>query len=189
MAPGVVPVHVAGGLHEHATRPAGGVEKLLLAGDGLEDFNHVLHDRGWSVERAAVLSLGEGEVAKEVFVDLAEEVNRYRLGDVFEHADDLREEFRLLLRHELPVNRLGEDARHLGVLALDGLHRVLDERRLVRVVGSSVDEIVVCLLREVESAFLDGYLARRLCHAGVLQLVELAVDFSLVLLEENVRVP
>ena len=71
----VVPVHVAGSLNEHAARSAGGVEKLLLAGYGLEDFDHVLDDRGGGVERAAVLSFGEGEVAEEVFVYLAEEVN------------------------------------------------------------------------------------------------------------------
>ena len=61
-----------GRLHEHAAGAARGVVDLAV--EGFEDLHDEPHDRGGSEELAALLALGECELAEEVLVDEPEPV-------------------------------------------------------------------------------------------------------------------
>ena len=65
-------VDEARALHEHAARPAGRVEDLAV--EGLDDLDDQPDDRGRCEVLAALLTLGDRELAEEVLVDLAEGV-------------------------------------------------------------------------------------------------------------------
>jgi hypothetical protein len=60
------------GLHEHAAGAAAGVVHLAVVGG--EHGDQGLDDAGGGVELAALLALGAGELAEEVFVHLAQHV-------------------------------------------------------------------------------------------------------------------
>ena len=61
-----------GALDEHAARPARGVEDLAV--ERLDDLDDQPDDRRRREELAALLALGDRELAEEVLVDLAEGV-------------------------------------------------------------------------------------------------------------------
>ena len=67
-----------GGLDEHPARAAGGVVDFPV--EGFEDLDDEPDDRGGCEELAALLALGEGELAEEVLVDQPEPVtlDRFR---------------------------------------------------------------------------------------------------------------
>ena len=81
----LVLLHEARALHEHAARAAGGVEDAPV--EGLDDLDEQPDDAARRVELAALLPLGAGELAEEVFVDAPEGVVVQRggnLGDLLE---------------------------------------------------------------------------------------------------------
>ena len=106
------------GLHEHAAGAAAGVIDLAVVRG--EDGDQCLDDGGRGVELAALLALGAGELAEEVFIDLPEHVTR--LAGVVAEADGGDQIDQLA---ELAIRQLGtgiafvEDALQLGVLDLD----------------------------------------------------------------------
>ena len=110
-------------LDEHAARPAGGVEDAAL--ERLDDVDDQLDDRRGREELAATLSLSEGEVAKEVLVDLPEGV---ALDVVWDRADQAKKfgQDRVVEPGVVP----GEDTLEVGVLHLDRIHGPVD--RLAR---------------------------------------------------------
>ena len=61
-----------GRLNEHATRPTGRIKDPPMI--RLDDFDDQLDQRRGREELAAFLTFSTGEIAEEVFVDLAERV-------------------------------------------------------------------------------------------------------------------
>ena len=115
----LVSLDEVGTLDEHAARTARRVEDASVV--RLDDFDDQLDQRGGREELAALLALGTGEVAEEVFVNLAESVP-------FGIHRNLRE--RLQQGDEGGVLDLvvglGENALQFLVLGLDRLHRLVD---------------------------------------------------------------
>src|SRR5439155_18402476 len=70
-------------LHEHAAGPAAGIVNAAFV--GREHLDEETHNALRSVELAAFLAFGAGELAEEVFVDAAEDV--FRAVRLVAHAD------------------------------------------------------------------------------------------------------
>ena len=138
-------------LHEHAARAAAGVVDAALVGREHLD-QHAHHVRG-RVELAAALALGAGEPGEEVLVDAAERVlgavGRAAERDVADQVDDLAEP--LLVEAGAGVV-LGQHALERGVVALDGGHRVVDERADRRLRRARLQVRPARLLRHPEDA-------------------------------------
>ncbi|CEF49218.1 unnamed protein product [uncultured bacterium] len=115
----LVSLNEVGTLDKHTTRPAGRIEDAPVI--WLNDVDDQLDQPCWREELAALLPLCAGEIAQEVFVNLAE-------GVPFGIHRNLRE--RLEQRDERGVFdlvvSLGEDALEFFVLRLDRLHRFVD---------------------------------------------------------------
>ncbi len=109
----------AGALHEHAAGTAGRVKNAPV--ERLDDADDELDDGGGGEELAALLPLAHGELAEEVFVDLAEGVPLDVHGDGVHGLEQLDEQGVL----EAVVG-LGQDVLEVGVLRLDGAHGVVD---------------------------------------------------------------
>ena len=126
------------GLHEHAAGAAAGVIDLAVVRG--EDGDQRLDDAGRRVELAALLAFGAGELAEEVFIDLAEHVAR--LAGVVAEADGGHQIDQLA---ELAVRQLGaavafvEDALELGVFDFDEGQRVVDALADVRLLGGGAE--------------------------------------------------
>ena len=114
-------VDEAGALHEHAAGAAGRVEDAAV--EGLDDADDELDDGGGGEELAALLALAHGEVAEEVFVNLAEGVPLDVHGDGVHGLEQFLEQGVL----EAVVG-LGQHVLEVGVLRLDGAHGVVDGR-------------------------------------------------------------
>src|SRR6266568_4150711 len=69
----LVVLHETGALHEHTTRTTGRVKDTPLK--GFDDLDDQFDDGGRREEFAALLSLGHGELAQEIFIDFAEDVS------------------------------------------------------------------------------------------------------------------
>ena len=82
----------AGALDEHAARAAGRVEDAAV--ERLDDLDDQLDDGGGGEELAALLPLAHGELAEEVFVDLAEGVAFDVHGDGVEGLEQFDEQVR-----------------------------------------------------------------------------------------------
>ena len=184
----IVGVHVPRSLDKHAAGTASGIEKFFIAGLRVQHFDHIPHDCGRRIEGPAVLTLCQGEVAEEVFIDLAEDINGAVFGDILENADDVGEQLRLLLRHELGVDLLGQHTLHLGIFPLDGLHGLFHQIGLLRCVRRVINKVIIGALWEEEAALFDRDLLAGFLHAGAEPLGILRVDLILVLLEQNIRI-
>ena len=182
----VVAVHIAGRLHKHTAGSAGWVEEFLVARNRLENFHHILHNRGGSVECAAALSFAQGKIAKEILVDLAEKVYADIFGDVFEHTDNFAKQFGLLFGNQLSINLFGQHTVHLGVLFLDSLHRCFHQNSLLSGVRCLVNGVIIGAFGQEESAFFHGHIFIRLLHTSTFVLGIFLIYFLLVLLEKNV---
>lgn len=181
-------VHVPRSLDKHAAGTASGIEKFFIAGLRVQHFDHIPHDCGRRIEGPAVLTLCQGEVAEEVFIDLAEDINGAVFGDILENAHNVGQQLRLLLRHKLGVNLLGENAVHLRVLPFDGFHGLLYQISLLRCVRRVVKIVIVGALWEEEAALLDRDLFTCFLHAGAKPLCILRLDLILVLLEQDISI-
>ena len=117
-----------GALDEHAAGAAGRVEDAAL--EGFDDADDELDDGGGGEELAALLALAHGEVAEEVFVDLAEGVSLDVYGDGVHRLEQFLEQGVL----EAVVG-LGEHVFEVGVLRLDGPHGLVDGRADVGPLG------------------------------------------------------
>ena len=106
-------------LHEHAAGAAGGIEDAAV--EGLDDLGEQPDDAARRVELAALLALGAGELAEEVFVDAAE-------GVVVERGWNLGDLLQQLLEQGAgeEVVGLGQHAGELRVVLLDLAHRGVD---------------------------------------------------------------
>src|SRR6266566_2010880 len=115
----LVVLHKTGALDEHTARTAGGVKDTSLK--GFDDLDDQFDDRGRSEEFAALLSLGHGELAQEIFVDFAEDVSldiHWYLREGLEQCDKgIIVELRIVGR---------QDAAQFFVFSLDGFHGVVD---------------------------------------------------------------
>ena len=185
---GIVSVHIPRCLDKHAAGTAGGVEELLVTGPRVQHLHHIAHDGGRRIEGSAVLTLRQGKVAEEVFIDLAKDVHGAVFGDILENADDVGEQLRLLLRHELGVDLLGQHTLHLGIFPLDGLHGLFHQIGLLRCVRRVINKVIIGALWEEEAALFDRDLLAGFLHAGAEPLGILRVDLILVLLEQNIRI-
>src|SRR3989338_9606332 len=112
---------------EHATRAAAGVvDAALVGGEHLDQHAH--HARG-RVELAALLALGTRELREKVLIDATENVlgtvGRTPEADIADEVDELAES---LLVEPRPGVVLRQHALERGVVALDGAHRVVNER-------------------------------------------------------------
>ena len=136
---------------EHAARAAAGVVDAALVGREHLD-QHAHHARG-RVELAAALALGAGEAREEVLVDAAERVlgavGGAAEGDVADQVDELAEA--LLVEAGAGVV-LRQHALERGVVALDGGHRVVDERADGGLRGAGLQVRPARLLRHPEDA-------------------------------------
>ena len=157
-------------LHEHAARAAAGVVDAALVGREHLD-QHAHHARG-RVELAAALALGAGEVGEEVLVDAAERVLGAVGGaaerDVADQVDELAEA--LLVEAGAGVV-LGQHALERGVVALDGGHRVVDQRADGRLRGAGLQVRPARLLRHPEDA--GGAVLVAVFGVGALRLLRL----------------
>ena len=90
-------------------------------------FDEQADDAGGRVELAALLALGAGEFAEEVFVDAAEGVVVEAGGNLGDLLEQLLEE-----RAGEDVVGLRQDAGELRVVLLDVAHGVVDLRADVR---------------------------------------------------------
>ena len=181
-------VHVPRSLDKHAAGTASGIEKFFIAGLRVQHLHHIAHDGGRRIEGSAVLTLRQGKVAEEVFIDLAKDVHGAVFGDILENADDVGEQLRLLLRHELGVDLLGQHTLHLGIFPLDGLHGLFHQIGLLRCVRRVINKVIIGALWEEEAALFDRDLLAGFLHAGAEPLGILRVDLILVLLEQNIRI-
>src|SRR6266566_3190204 len=115
----LVVLHETGALHEHTTRTAGGVKDAPLK--GFDDLDDQFDDGGRREEFAALLSLGHGELAQEIFIDFAEDVSldiHWYLREGLEQCDKgIIVELRIVGR---------QDAAQFFVFSLDGFHGVVD---------------------------------------------------------------
>ena len=126
----LVLLHEPGRLDEHAARPAGGVEDAAL--ERLDDVDDQLDDRGRGEELAASLTLGHGELAEEVLVDLPE-------GVTFDVVGDRPDQPQQLGQHRVVEAGVvaGQHTLEVGVLGLDGLHRPVQRRPDVGALGKA----------------------------------------------------
>lgn len=114
-------------LHEHPARAAAGVvDTALVWREHLDEHPHHVRRR---VELATALALRAREAREEILVHAAERVLRAVGGaaerDVAHQVDDLPEA--LLVEARAPVV-FGKDGPERRVVALDGGHRVIDDR-------------------------------------------------------------
>ena len=126
------------GLHEHAAGAAAGVIDLALVRG--EHGDQRLDDAGRGVELAALLAFGAGELAEEVFVNLAEHVAG--VVDVFAKADGGHQinQFAEFAVRQLFLNfgagvALVENALELGVFDFNAGQRVIDALADVGLLG------------------------------------------------------
>ncbi len=87
--------------------------------EGLDDFDNQLNERDRREEFAAALAFGHGEVAEKILVNLAESVALNLHRNLFHDTQQFDE--RALFE---AVVGLGQDAIHLLVLRLNGLHGI-----------------------------------------------------------------
>lgn len=105
-------------LHEHAAGAAAGVVHLAVV--RRQHGHQCLDDGGRGVELAALLAFGAGELAEEIFVDLAQHVAR--LAGILAEANGGNQIHQLA---QLAIRQLGarvalvQNALELGVFALD----------------------------------------------------------------------
>ena len=111
--------HELGRLHKHAARTAGRVEDVTVV--GFDDLHDQLDERGGGEKLAAAMALAEGELAQEIFVDLAEGVAFDIHGNGIENLEQFKE-------HTVfeAVVGLGEHAAQVLVFGLDGGHGIID---------------------------------------------------------------
>ena len=125
-------------LDEHAAGAAARVVDAALVGG--EHLDEHADDVARRVELAALLALGAGELGEEVLVDAAEgvlgAVGRGAERDVATEVDELAEA-RLVEPGAGVV--LGQHALERRVVALDGGHRVVDERADGRLRGAGLE--------------------------------------------------
>ena len=114
---------------------------------GLDDFGEQADDAARGVELAALLALGAGELAEEVFVDAAEGVVVQRGGNL----GDLLEQFLEQGAGEEVVG-LGQDAGELRVVLLDVAHGGVDLGADVRGFGQVEQVVEARLGGQVEDA-------------------------------------
>ena len=120
----------------------------------LDDADDELDDGGGGEELAALLALAHGEVAEEVFVDLAEGVPLDVHGDGVHGLEQFLEQGVL----EAVVG-LGQHVLEVGVLRLDGAHGVVDGRADVGPFGQCDQRREARRLGQVEHA--PGLIVRR----------------------------
>ena len=92
-------------------------------------------------------AFGDGELAEEVLVDLAEGVT----GDVGEHGVDGAQEAVDGVVAELLVGP-GQHTAELGILLLDGRHGLVDGLPAVQTAGEMEQPVEPCLIGEVQDA-------------------------------------
>ena len=129
---------------------------------GLEHLDQQAHDAAGGVKLAALLPLGAGELAEEVFVDAAEDVFGARLfaaeADVADVVDEPAEAA-LVKRGARVV--LGQHALERGVVALDGLHGLVHELADRGLFGLALEVRPACLRwhpENIDRAVLVGVL-------------------------------
>ena len=165
---------------------AGVVDAALVRGEHLDEH---ADDAARRVELAALLALGARELGEEVLVDAAEgvlrPVGRGAEGDVRHEVDELAEA-RLVEPGAGVV--LGQDALERRVVALDGGHRVVDERADRRLRGGGLEVRPAGLLGHPEDAggaVLVGVLGVGAVGAVGLELGVLRLEGVADVLEED----
>ena len=119
------------GLHEHAAGAAAGVVNLAVV--RREDGDQRLDDAGRRVELATLLAFGAGELAEEVFINLAEHVTRLaRFVAEADGGDQIDQLAELAIRQLRPGVAFVEDALEPGVFGLDQRQGVVDALADVR---------------------------------------------------------
>ncbi len=136
-------LYEVGRLDEHPAGPAGGVVDLAVV--WLNDLDDELDDRGWREELAALVALGERELAEEVLVDEPEPVTLDRA----RHAAEQAQEFDKDSIREPGVGAR-QDPVEIRVRLFDGRHGVVDPLAEVRSLGQSNEAVKARLVREVE---------------------------------------
>ena len=134
-----------GALDEHAAGAAGRVEDAAL--EGFDDADDELDDGGGGEELAALLAFAHGEVAEEVFVDLAEGVSLDVHGDGIHGLEQFLEQGVL----EAVVG-LGEHILEVGILCFDGAHGLIDGRADVGHLGKGDQRREARCFGQVEDA-------------------------------------
>ena len=134
LSPGAAAVAVAGGvgfdelhrLDEHARGAAAGVIDAAL--EGFEHLYEQADDAAGGIEFAALLALRAGELAEEILIDAPEHVLGAGVG--IAHADvgdEVNELPKALLVQGGPGVVPGEYTLERGVVALNGLHRLVHD--------------------------------------------------------------
>ncbi|MCY1296253.1 hypothetical protein D9M70_456280 [compost metagenome] len=145
-------------LHEHATAAAAGVVNLAVV--RVEHRHQGFDDAGRGVELPALFAFGAGELAEEVFVDLAEQVAG--LAGVVTETDGGDQIHQLA---ELAVRQLGagialvEDVFQLGVFRLDGGQGLVDALADIHLLGGGANRLPACRFRHPEHVDLTVVVA------------------------------
>ncbi len=160
--------HIVARRHEHAARPAGGIEHG--AAIGLYHVHDHAHERLWREEHAVIACHGGGELAEEVLIDAPDDVVAVLVeGGVVEDADDAAQKFVA----QLGVG-VGQHAAQGGVHRRDARHGLVDSPARVGAVRE-VEQVVVArglgqehrALRGVVRGLLGRFASRERCALGV----------------------
>ena len=157
-------------LHKHAAGAAGGVEHGAAV--GLDDFHHQPHHGTRGKELPAALAFGQGELAQEVFIDLAEHIAGGIVRDIVELTQQIKGQQLGFLGASQPVILvLGQAALQLGLVLFDGLHRLFNGLGDVLVLGQVEQVAVAGVIGQVKAALGHGDFIQRLFPARTFELL------------------
>ncbi len=164
------------GLHEHPGRSAGWVVYRAMV--GFDDFHHQFDHRGRCEKLTAFLAFTQGKLAKEELVNFTEDVAIGIGRDVGEVLQQFRQKgVTGACKSEVFV--LGQDAIQLGFVFLDGFHGLLDLSREIFLLRQAQKVVVAGVVREIETAFLNGDVGDGLFSPGASELRKLFGDVRL----------
>jgi len=145
-------------LHEHAARAAAGVIHLAMVRG--EHRDQRLHDAGRRVELPALLALGAGELAEEVFVNFAENIAGHAHVRTKADSRDQIDEFA-----KLAIGQLGasiafiQNALELGVFDFDQGQGIVDALADVGLLGVTANPLPASPFRHPEHVFREVVIA------------------------------
>ena len=138
-------------LHEHAARSAARVVDAALV--GFEHLDQQPDDGGGRVELAALLAFAQRELAQEVLVDFAENVLRAAfLVAQADGADEIHQFAQSSLVERGAGVIVRQHALEARIVALDGIHRAVDQRADFGALGIALQVVPARVRRHPEHA-------------------------------------
>jgi hypothetical protein len=164
-------------LDEHAAGAASRIEYAPFV--RLDDLDHQLDHGRRREELTALLAFSARKFAEEILVNLAEHIAGGVQWDVGEDAQQVYQNVRAVALKTI-VFVLRQNAAQFILVLLNGLHRSLDRRDDVGLIGQVEQLFVTRFIRQVEAAAGDGNLSFRALVALALHAVIFVVDLGLV---------